>query len=596
MIVRSRFVVLDGQAMHLARTDTNRRVILRHDLFRDAPLDLRDATRFFSAIARTNLRAKRDMVHIKISPSHDMTDQEIRYTLALIEKEHGISGTMPRLVVQHAKGDRPDHFHVIWPLVDPETGRAIQSKENYVTDELVSRVLELRFHEAIVPGPRMEEVVEILTQRGQVDEASALAGIAPVKTGGRLGDGARQQGGKLGIDPVKFGMEVESIWSAAGGDPKTFVANISLVGMRLAAGDKAVMIVDDRTGYSAPLARQVQQFAKAAGHTVKIRKEDLRTSFPDLPALKDAIQAGLADANSRATAGVSFEFDLLTAEAKIDGQGDLAERLKKARARARDKRKSAIKATLKARRAEIRALFRQRDRIRRARIGRAFRAAHWIDNQGARKLAFLLASSAALIAGGGLGIALLAGGMAIGALPTYERARAIKRLAEIERNADLADQKALLDRTYEATAQESAGAGEGIDLKMYSASERTLIGFVAHSAIRATEGELGVDETHRLARARNLLGAALVGRIEANVFKGNGALTLLRLCDPNSVKGQVAIEKALTGLAGDGTAPASTDEQGKIPTDKPVNASARETPDRPKPVRRNPRRRRGIER
>jgi hypothetical protein len=170
MISRTQFIALDGQAAHLLNTDNNKRVLVRAEFVRNSPLDLLEATRVFAAIARTNLRTTRDLVHTKISPAHTLSDAELAHALQLIEEAFGIASTMPRFVVQHSKGDRPDHFHVLWPIVDPTTGRAVKSNDNFLQDELVSRRLELQFGEPITPGPRMIEVIEILQAQGlQVD-------------------------------------------------------------------------------------------------------------------------------------------------------------------------------------------------------------------------------------------------------------------------------------------------------------------------------------------------------------------------------------------------------------------------------------------
>lgn len=430
MIIRTEFIQMGGQAAHLSRTDTNKKVIVLRDLWRLAPANLAEAIRTFAAIARTNPRTIRELIHCKISPSHALSDDELDQTLVAIELELGIPDTMPRIVVRHSKGDRPDHFHVIWPLVDPVTGRAIKSNENYLSDELVSRVLEIRFGEKITPGPRQAEVVEKLRHRGEHAIADALSGIAAVDAGGRVGGATRQQAAQLGVDLTRFMNGVDACWIGSAGDGQRFCAELAKTGLRIARGDKAVLVLDDLTGFHAPLARILRQVGKANGRPIKIKESDLEAAFAAAPDLKTAREAGFATALEKAEKRVDGELARLQVEAEIDGETDLADRLKLARMRVRDQRRAELAQTLKARRREIADTYRRRDRIRRARVNRAFRAAKWATAPAVKNLVFIAAAGAVALAGGGLGVALVAAGLSVGMLPSFERARMLAALAQ----------------------------------------------------------------------------------------------------------------------------------------------------------------------
>ena len=186
MIVREQFRRAGGLADHLARLDTNKSVTVRSDLCQGVPPDIRQALVVLAGIARTNPRTKRHFIHFKISPSKPDA-RAIRRALDLIEKEYGIAPGSPRLVVEHQKGDRPNHFHVVYSIVDIGTGRAVPSEGNYLKDEIISRLLELELGEAITPGSRHADVVEALRDRGQANEAAVLAGVHATKAGARLG-------------------------------------------------------------------------------------------------------------------------------------------------------------------------------------------------------------------------------------------------------------------------------------------------------------------------------------------------------------------------------------------------------------------------
>ena len=219
--------------------------------------------------------------------------------------------------------------------------------------------------------------------------------------------------------------------------------------MRLAAGDKALLVVDDKTGFAAPLARLLRQTAKSASVDLTIRERDLRAAFPNLPAFSEAREAGFITAKDEAARSVENELSMFAREADLDGRSELAARLKKARAREREKRREGLRQTLKERRAEIVGLYRRRDRIRRARVNRAFAAARWLASPELRRLAFVAAAGAVILAGGGLGAALVAGGVVVHLLPSYERARMLDVLAGNQHVRETAERDTLLSRVYD---------------------------------------------------------------------------------------------------------------------------------------------------
>jgi hypothetical protein len=141
MIVQSSFRQAGGLSSHLLRTDSNESVRLLESLCRNAPLDVRHALRAFAAISATNLRVKNAFVHIVIAPEVELVDGQRERILDLIDEAYEIRRDHPRIMVAHEKGARAVHYHVVFPLVHPETGRAIKSGKNHVHDELVARVL-----------------------------------------------------------------------------------------------------------------------------------------------------------------------------------------------------------------------------------------------------------------------------------------------------------------------------------------------------------------------------------------------------------------------------------------------------------------------
>lgn len=82
---------------HLAKTGrgSNKQVIIRDDLIRDAPTDPTLALRMMAALARRNRRVKRDIVHIKIAPKVPLSPEMLARAHQIIEEEYGIPFDAP---------------------------------------------------------------------------------------------------------------------------------------------------------------------------------------------------------------------------------------------------------------------------------------------------------------------------------------------------------------------------------------------------------------------------------------------------------------------------------------------------------------------
>ncbi len=165
MFVNSSYVREDASIVpHLLHGKGNEEIepLLRHD--RDAPADLAQALRLYGSLRDLNGRAKIAVVHIIISPGHQLSEEELRQTLDLVDAEHDLRDHA-RKVIRHAKGDRADHYHVLYAAIGPD-GRAASSKNNHLRDELIGRQLEIAFGEPLLNGAHGVRVAAILRERG----------------------------------------------------------------------------------------------------------------------------------------------------------------------------------------------------------------------------------------------------------------------------------------------------------------------------------------------------------------------------------------------------------------------------------------------
>ncbi len=545
MIIRSRWRRAGGLATHLGRTDTNKRVRVRDDLTRGVPGDTNLALRLIAAISRTNTRTVRDLVHVKVSPGRGLSDDEIAQVLDRLEREHGIPASMPRHVTEHSRGERADHFHVVYPIVDPETGAAVRSNGNYLADEIASRLSELALDERIVPGPRQEQVVAELRRRGLEAEAGLVAAHAPVRVGDRVGDETRQQAAARGGDPDQLMTAIFEAWRRAGGRLDGFVREVTALGLTLVRGGRVVLVMDGAAGIHIPLARALRQKAKAAGKPVDVRERDLRPLVEEAPTVPEAREQGLAREEDAAGEAVASELLRMAAEAEADGQRQLAERLRVAREHDRLRRRQDLKRTAAVRKRAIREAYARRDRIRRARVNRAFEAAGFFDRRSLRQSLFIVAGAGVLLGGGGLGLALVAAGVAVAALPTRERARAAAMQARLQRKRDQVDRDRELADAYDEVVAENRANG-GLRFSEVPKKHRALAGLYAHLLMRGVDGRLDGHAREVSTAAARVLGA-LAPAIESTLLGtgGRSGLTLLNWYQPTDWRHQAAARAAL---------------------------------------------------
>lgn len=406
MIIRSRFTKDDpDRVRHLLDTSNNRRVVERHDLDRNSPADLELALRGYSVATALHKRASNTVAHFKMSPDIALGHEQLLHSLAVLEKENGIAPDHPRKIIEHDKGDRPPHYHILYSAVHPATGRALSSKDNYARDELVSRRLEIAFDTRIVPGPRVARNAADLRARNNIREALILEGYAPVRTASHDDDAARQQGSRTGLAPAKFRALLLKAWHA-GLRIGSFPRALANAGFSVAIGDRraTLMAVHDASGNSLPLEESLKRASKGA---VQIGLEDLTALRRDAPPLRHAVQTGLDRAERKARQQIEREINRGLFEAAADGEVNAEfSRLKRDRLDAERAKAAAARRTQAEQRRAIRAAFREADRVRRMRIDRAFRSARILQSRDLQKAALLLAAGGLLLTGVGLGLAL----------------------------------------------------------------------------------------------------------------------------------------------------------------------------------------------
>ncbi len=437
MIVKSSFRRAGGLGRHLLRGEGNEEIVVRHDLFRNAPDDPMQALRYFAALTDASPRTGRHFCHVVVSPSEALDGKQLARVRSTIEREFGICDDHPCILVEHKKGDRPQHFHFVYPVVHPTIGRAIKSHDYRLKDHCAARALELEFGHEITLSDwdhRNETVAKHLRQQG-IDTARLRAVMQDSRQSSnahRIANKDLQQASRLHIEPRDIGGRVSECFEAAP-DLKSFKANLEAQGFRLAMGQKTVQVVEGEMGGYFDLARLLRNAARAEGKKRSIKQDELVDAFGPLDDLDD-VRVHILNIRLQQLEGeVEIEQELLQREADVDGDEPCEARVTKPS----NKTSATIgdNATWKARHQAILAEQRMRDEIRRRRVDRAFKFAEWFDCHEARQIAYLAAACGVLLAGGGLGLAVVAGCIAVSQVPTRERARTLayhERLIRIE--------------------------------------------------------------------------------------------------------------------------------------------------------------------
>lgn len=438
MIGKTEVRRLGKLAEHLTKVGRhgNKFVLVRDEFARDCPTEINLALRHMTGISRTNARAGSDFWHVKFSPLHHLDETALARVLEVYEAEYNIGPDVPRLVVEHRKGKRVAHYHVVYAAIDPSTGRALRHFRSRERDEIVCRRLEIALGEPLTPSLRRDKVAYLMRLRGLAIEAEIVA-TGPVAVGCLRHDAATlQQAEAKDVELDGFDARVDFVWRKANRDLNAFVKGLPQAGFEIARGRSAMLLVDLESGFAPAVWRTIRRITGQAGESVSISDALVREACPNAPTLEQVRKIYRDGGLDGARKAVLNEFDRFTDEMDRDGQTEHAAKAKAAKAKLAFRLSEEDRLELRRRQTLVRERYRLRDRIRRARVNRAFLVAGLFAQRDVRRLAALLAAGAVLMTGAGLLGALAAAGVAVAALPTYRKAQAVQRRGELERADD----------------------------------------------------------------------------------------------------------------------------------------------------------------
>ena len=226
-------------------------------------------------------RTRTPLYHVHADPPADRpwSDEErVRYWQAF-EAEFGFQGR-PFAAVGHLKEGRL-HEHRVYLRIRDD-GTAIRLDHDHARREKLHRLFELERGEALTPGAHNRAVLAALEREGRHGAVQAMrdAGLdAMERPRAATTPRQRAQAERTGADPKAIGAVVLAAWKASDGGA-AFQAALAEHGLRLAQGDKAVLVVD-ATGNAHGLRRLLAAAAKAEGDRV-IRQANVSTRLQGL--------------------------------------------------------------------------------------------------------------------------------------------------------------------------------------------------------------------------------------------------------------------------------------------------------------------------
>jgi hypothetical protein len=241
--------------------------------------DVAAAVRQFRA-ETTGTRAKAGMIHVSMSPHKDevMNDEHWQVTWGIYEREFGLEH-QAYIEVLHEKDGRC-HRHRVYQRVTPN-GIAIRLNHSYPRNEKVARMIEYELGHKLTPS-RHGEAVSHYLKSACPEIAEAIKTISSrIRPTALKNHNEQQQEVRTGVRKSDVVAIVAAAWQHAD-SAAAFATALSHGGLRLAAGNKTVQVVDERGG-----AHDLRRTLRAAGTNAKA--SDIRTLIPlsDLPSVSE---------------------------------------------------------------------------------------------------------------------------------------------------------------------------------------------------------------------------------------------------------------------------------------------------------------------
>ncbi|GBQ52319.1 hypothetical protein AA15973_2739 [Komagataeibacter sucrofermentans DSM 15973] len=223
--------------------------------------------------------------HFKISPDKEISREQAQEDFKAISKEYGFE-LNDCVIVEHRKkrataSNSPIHWHLIAPHLNPQTGKALNMRNNYKRNEKLSRLSEIRTGQKILTGKHNKAVFKQLLDEGKTAQAKAIQHTtsAPLPHAS-YGEETRRIAERQGLSLPDEKARISAIWKQCDGI-KAFISALNENGFLLKKGIKKDTFIIERDGV----------LVGSASRLLKIKKQDFAKMFNDYKEQTNEIMA-----------------------------------------------------------------------------------------------------------------------------------------------------------------------------------------------------------------------------------------------------------------------------------------------------------------
>ncbi|MGH0003809.1 relaxase/mobilization nuclease domain-containing protein [Pseudovibrio ascidiaceicola] len=192
---------------------------------------------------RDSSKAKSALLHIHISPSTELNDEQLREAADIVRKHLGVEDHQAALVIHDKERDGGDggrHAHLVIGRVGPN-GRAMDSGFEKIKVETAIRIAEFEMGEPVQVGRHSRSSANFLRKIGREDVAQRIEVALkndPEPPKSAASPEKRRKLDRLGVDFKQTRNLVKDLWRVSDG-PKAFRSALESNGLKLEPGKRS---------------------------------------------------------------------------------------------------------------------------------------------------------------------------------------------------------------------------------------------------------------------------------------------------------------------------------------------------------------------
>jgi len=245
------------------------------------------------ALARDGSRSETAFLHISLSPSRDLSDDEMRKIAGIVMQHFDAEDHQAALIIHEkdrANNSGNRHAHIVLGRVSPD-GKVLPSGFDKIKLETAVRIAEFELGEPCVLGRHHKSSVKWLRENGRDDVADFMIAAHsnnPTKPTSSASPAVRQKIERTtGKDLSAISNDVRSAWEKSD-NGQSFAAALTSVGLSVKSGKKDGVFVIENDGQEiGALDRLLKEKRAAVRHKMGDFQND-STSKPTSQAINSS--------------------------------------------------------------------------------------------------------------------------------------------------------------------------------------------------------------------------------------------------------------------------------------------------------------------